>query len=117
MKLSSQLPGGSANGLDRLESALLANPHGQQVIILIVDCKQIATDTDSEEQEATARIKRAEWVTDDLYTAQKMFANAQAKRTGQTVLPIEQADEIEEIFAQIIDPTTGEVLGGGDDGE
>jgi short-subunit dehydrogenase len=115
MKLASKLPDGERNGLYGMEKALLQNPSGQQVVVMVVDCKSVTTDMDTEEQQATARIKRAEWITDDLETAQRLFENAVAKRTGQTVLPIEQANEIDRVFANIIDPNTGEILGGADD--
>lgn len=109
-KLSSELPGGDANGLTAIARHLLDNPADVHVVIGLVDCKRTTEDHDNGERVPTARVRRIEVVNaGDLDVAQQIMRRAVEERTGQTVLPIDLEDELRDAFGRI-DPATGEIL-------
>lgn len=88
IKLAPQLPKGTGNGLDPIIADLCDRPENTQVIIAIVDCKEIKTDTDTGEVIPTMRIRRVEAITGpDANTARRMFHRATERRTGHEALP------------------------------
>jgi hypothetical protein len=100
-KLSGTLPKEySDDGLGSINSELIANPHDTRVVIALVDCKSITTDTDSGYQIATARILHIEPLKDSDAEdrAREMLLDAQEERTGRKALPL-------------VDGKTGEVDG------
>lgn len=99
-KLASALPKGDGNGLDQLARALIDTPKDVHVIIALVDCKRITTDTDDGAIEPTARIRRVEVVTgaDDKARAAVMLRRALEKRTGTTVLPFDLEEDVKSAF-------------------
>lgn len=116
-KLSGKLPEGSANGLDRISSELVDQPHKIHVVLALVDCKSLATNVDSGEVVPTARIRRVEVVVrDDIGLVDQIMRRALERRTGKQVLPIELEDELRAAFDGV-DPHTGEVLNRTDDEE
>lgn len=111
-KLSSELPGGDANGLTAIARHLLDHPGDVHVVIGLVDCKRTTEDHDNGERIPTARVRRIEVVSaDDVEVARQIMRRAVETRTGQTVLPIDLEDELREAFGAI-DPHTGEILDG-----
>jgi hypothetical protein len=110
-RLVGNLPKGEGNGLDALARKLIDSPRDIHVVIALVDCKKIATDTDSGEVEPTARIRRIEAIQDeDRDIAAKMLRRALERRTGKAVLPFDLEEDIRAAFGNI-DPNTGEILG------
>lgn len=110
-KLVGALPKGEGNGLDALARKLIDSPRDIHVVIALVDCKKIATDTDSGEVEPTARIRRIEAIQEeDRDIAAKMLRRALERRTGKAVLPFDLEEDIRAAFGNI-DPATGEILG------
>ncbi|HNB96536.1 MAG TPA: hypothetical protein PLX07_16275 [Microthrixaceae bacterium] len=108
-KLVGTLPKGDGNGLDALARKLIDSPRDIHVVIALVDCKKIATDTDTGEVEPTAR--RIEAISDDdRDIAAKMLRRALEKRTGKVVLPFDLEEDLRAAFGRI-DPGTGEILG------
>jgi hypothetical protein len=94
-KLSSSLPKEySDDGLGSINSELIADPHAVRVVIALVNCKTIATDTDSGLQQATARILQIEPIGDPDAEdqARELLLNAQEERTGRRALPIPEID-------------------------
>ena len=90
-KLSSTLPKEySDDGLGSINKELIDNPHDARVVIALVDCKAITTDTDSGLQRATARILHIEPLTDSDAEdrAREMLLDAQEQRTGRKPLPL-----------------------------
>jgi hypothetical protein len=90
-KLSGTLPKEySDDGLGSINSELIANPHDTRVVIALVDCKSITTDTDSGHEIATARILHIEPIkdADAEDRAREMLLAAQEERTGRRALPI-----------------------------
>ena len=88
IKLNSQLPKGTANGLDPIVAELCDRPGDTQVVIAIVDCKEVKTDTDTGEIIPTMRIRRIEAITGpDAHTVRRMFHRATERRTGREALP------------------------------
>jgi hypothetical protein len=53
----------TANGLEPIVLPLCAEPERYQVVLAIVDCKEIKTDTDTGEVIPTMRIRRIEAIT------------------------------------------------------
>ena len=109
-RLASGLPKGDGNGLDSLARQLIDEPTSVHVIVALVDCKKITTDTDTGDVEPTARVRRIEVISDeDKDLAAKMLRSSLEKRTGKTVLPFDLEEDIRAAFGNF-DPKTGEVL-------
>lgn len=109
-KLASGLPKGDGNGLDALARKLIDDPHDVHVVVALVDCKKLTTDTDDGTVEPTARIRRIEAISDsDKDLAAKMLRRALEKRTGKTVLPFDLEEDLRAAFGNV-DPNTGEIL-------
>lgn len=88
IKLATQLPKGTAYGLDPIVADLCDQPDHTQVIIAIVDCKEVKTDTDTGEVIPTMRIRRVEAIVGpDAHTVRRMFHRATERRTGHEALP------------------------------
>ena len=110
-RLASGLPKGDGNGLDSLARQLIDEPTSVHVIVALVDCKKITTDTDTGDVEPTARVRRIEVINDaDKDLAAKMLRRSLEKRTGKTVLPFDLEEDIRAAFGNF-DPKTGEILG------
>lgn len=83
-KLSSSLPGNSdENGLDSPNAPMVRNPTDQHLVIAVMDCKTITTDTDTGFEIATARILRIEPLDGrEAEIAKELMQNAMERRTG-----------------------------------
>jgi len=110
-KLSSGLPKEtSGNGLSAIARDLVVNPMNRHVMIAVVDCSKITTDTSTGLMEPTARVLRIERVApQDAETAERLVRRALEHRLGDTVLPIDLEEDIEEWFGKgfKLDPETG----------
>lgn len=103
LKLSAALPASDdTNGLGVIADALVASPGDFHVVVAVLDCKKIETDTDTGEQTPTARIRRIEVVTrkDDKARLRALATRAFEKRTGKTVLPLDLEDELRDAFGE-----------------
>lgn len=110
-RLASGLPKGDANGLTALARPLIDTPEMVHVAIVLLDCKKIATEIDTGDVEATARILRLEAVLpQDHKVAEKLMRRSLEKRTGKVMLPFELEEQLRNAFGSV-DPGTGEVLG------
>ncbi|QOR55798.1 MAG: hypothetical protein YHS30scaffold324_30 [Catenulispora phage 69_17] len=99
IKLASALPKGTANGLEPIVLPLCAEPERYQVVLAIVDCKEIKTDTDTGEVIPTMRIRRIEAITGlDKPAARRMIERATERRTGRTELPFEMEADLTNAF-------------------
>jgi hypothetical protein len=99
VKLASGLPSGDANGLGALVNALAEDPRGLRVVLAIVDCKKIETNTDTGEVVPVARVRRIEaLLPEDKPLAERLLRRALEARTGRTVLPITLEDEVAAAF-------------------
>lgn len=58
--LSGKLPRSDANGIAAIASALVDQPEQHHVIIALVDCEKVTTNTDTGEVLPTARIRSVE---------------------------------------------------------
>ena len=113
-KLNGALPKGEANGLESLARILIDEPHQVHVIVALVDCRKVTTDTDTGDIEPTARIRRIEAIAaDDKPFVAKMMRRARERRTGMTVLPFDLEEDMREAFGGRVDPETGQI--GNDD--
>jgi hypothetical protein len=109
-KIQSTLPKGS-NGLTAIASRMVAQPNELHVVIAVLDCAKVTTDTDTGDSEPTARVLRVEAICDaDKPDALAMFKAAVAKRTGGTVLMND--DGWDEDLAAAFNLDTGEVRTG-----
>jgi len=109
-KLAAALPKGVGNGLDAIEAAMTEAPHEVHVVIALIDCKKVTTDSDTGEMEATARIRRIEAIeAGDKARAMAMMRRALESRTGATVLPFDLEQDVRAAFGSI-DPDTGQIL-------
>lgn len=112
IKLASALPGGDSNGLSPLVRDLIDNPHDMHVVVALVDCKQVTTDNDSGDVVPTARVRRIEAIRNPADGARitQLLRRAYEDRTGQTVLPLDLEDELQEVIDRLgVDPKTGEL--------
>lgn len=101
VKLTSALPkADEANGLAAIADRLVADPHAMHVAVVVLDCSQVTTDTDTDDKVPTARVRRIE-IVDDGEDKDRLRALAQRafeKRTGKTVLPLDLEDELRDAF-------------------
>ncbi|HEX4399648.1 MAG TPA: hypothetical protein VH136_18560 [Trebonia sp.] len=116
MKTNAVLPKGDENGLYTIAAELIADPKKYRAVIAIVDCRRVTIDQDNGEEAATIRIRRAEVVLpEDLAAAERLIRRALEHRLGQTTLPLDLEDEIEEAFRDM--PAELPLDDGGDDPE
>lgn len=86
-----------AHGLGALDSDLISDPTGRHLVIALVDCSKLMTDTDSGVTEPTVRVLLIEAVTpEDRRGAAASLRRSAEERHGGTTLPF--------------DPDTGEIL-------
>lgn len=96
---NASLPKGEENGLYAIAGELIADRKRYRVVIALVDCSRVMSDSDTGVEAATIRIRRAEVVLpDDMPAAEKLLRRSLEHRTGQTTLPLELEDEIEQAF-------------------
>lgn len=101
-KLAGALPKGEANGLQALARTLVDQPEKVHAVVMLIDCKRIATDCDTGDVEPTARIRRVEVVLqEDQEHAQKMLRRSLEKRTGKTVLPYDLEEDLRAAFGDV----------------
>lgn len=99
VKLASQLPKGTANGTGPIVADLCRDPENLQVVIAIVDCKNITTDTDTGDVIPTMRIRRIEAVTgSDKGAVRLILRRALERRTGRVELPLEFEQDLADAF-------------------
>lgn len=113
-KLSSSLPNSDANGLDSLNTEMVRQPSDQHIVIAVLDCKTITTDTDTGFEIATARILRVEPLSGpEAEQAEQLLQDAMERRTG-----VKKIDGIQNLLrngvglhvaGMTFDPDTGEV--------
>lgn len=112
-RLSPALPKDSSkNGLNAIASELLLDPLRRHLVIALVDCSKIVTDTATGDAEATVRVLRIEQVApDDVAEAERLVRRALEYRSHDTVLPLELERDLEEWFGKgvTVDTTTGVV--------
>lgn len=99
-KLASSLPNGEANGLPALARDLIDNPNQVHVVVALVDCKSVTTDTDTGDITPTARIRRIEPIKGDRDLVAKVMRRAMEERTGKTVLPFDLEEEMRAAFGE-----------------
>lgn len=104
-KIAGKLPSGEANGLGAITRDLVENPEKVHVVVALVDCSQITTDTDSGDVIPTARIRRIEAIADpeDGRRLRVLLRREWERRTGKTVLPFELEEDLRMAFGD--DPT------------
>lgn len=101
MKLAGALPKGDGNGLASLDRVVANDPDTRHVLIAVVSTRKLITDIETGDVEAQMKIDRVErLLAEDAELAEKMLRRALQKRSGETVLPIDVADEISEIFRE-----------------
>lgn len=112
-RLASGLPKGPENGLDAIARSLIADPTARRVVIAVVDCSRLTTNTDTDETVATVRVLRVEQVhPGDVAEAHRLVRRALEHRHGDSVLPLETERDLEAWFGQgfTLDPSTGELV-------
>lgn len=98
------LPKGDENGLYSIASELISDQKKYRAIVAIVDCRRVSIDSDTGEETATIRIRRAEVVLPaDLGAAERLIRRALEQRLGQTTLPLDLEEEIEATFREMTD--------------
>lgn len=110
-RLSSALPkDAEKNGLYAIERDLLEDPLRRHLVLAVVDCSKITTDTTTKAREATVRVLRIEQVhPDDAGEAERLVRRALEWRSGETVLPIDLEKDLDSWFGAgvTVDTTTG----------
>lgn len=108
IKLNATLPKGDSNGLGPLVLDLVQHPHRFKVVLAILDCKSVATNTDTGEVVPTARIRRIEPVlAEDMPTARRLMERALEKRTGRQMLPLGLEEEMRAAFDGVTEDGEG----------
>ena len=108
-KLSASLPDGERNGLIALTGELTDNPHKNQVVIAVINCKSISTDVDTGAVVPTARILRIDpLLAEDYKRAEQLMRRSLERRNGGETLPIDIEDDIQAIFSAITNDEASE---------
>jgi hypothetical protein len=99
-KLAASLPNGEGNGLAAIAGELVDTPEKVHVVVALVDCSKITTETDSGDIIPTARIRRIEAINDsaDGHHLRKLLRRQYERRTGKTVLPFELEEDLRAAF-------------------
>ena len=112
-RLAAALPkDATKNGLDAIASELLLDPLKRHLVLAVVDCSKITTDTATGDCDATVRVLRIEQVhPDDVAEAERLVRRALEYRSRDTVLPIDLERDLESWFGKdvTVDLTTGVV--------
>lgn len=99
VKLKSALPPGTANGLKNIADDLVHDPQQFRVVIAFVDCSETTVSTDTGEIVPTARIRRIMPIAEqDHPAARRLMMRALEEQTGQTTIPLELEDEMNDAF-------------------
>ena len=90
------------SGLAAIATELIDNPEKVHVVIALVDCVKVTTNTDSGDVVPTARIRRIEAIKDpaDGKRMQALMRREWERRTGKTVLPFEMEEEMRQAFGE-----------------
>jgi hypothetical protein len=98
--LASKLPDGDRNGLAAIAGELIDDPEKVHVVIALVDCSKVTTNTDTGDVVPTARIRRIEAIKDpaDGKRMRALLRREWERRTGKTVLPFEMEEEMRAAF-------------------
>lgn len=118
-RLQSGLPKGDQNGLTAIARDLVHAPTDRHLVVAVVDCSKITTNTDTGNTEATVRVLRIERVhPEDITEAERLVRRALEHRHGDTVLPLDVERDLEEWFGVGFDvnPETGELTATDDGG-
>ena len=112
-RLAAALPkDATKNGLDAIASELLLEPLKRHLVLAVVDCSKITTDTATGDCDATVRVLRIEQVhPDDVAEAERLVRRALEYRSRDTVLPIDLERDLESWFGKdvTVDLATGVV--------
>lgn len=93
-KLGSALPKDDGNGLVAISGELIRDPHQVHVVIAVVDCSKLSTDTDTGLVVPTARIRSIEAMKgEDAELAEQLLRRAYEARTGRNELPFDDDPE------------------------
>lgn len=90
VKITSSLP--KTNGLEAIAGRLVRDPHERHIVIAVIDCARIITDTDTDDSVPVARIRRIEVIRDDATHESHAAALLQAasdRRKGVEPLPFD----------------------------
>lgn len=101
IRLSGRLPRDERDGTGAISAAMVNDPESKHVIIAVVDCSKITTETDTGEVVPTARVRAIEAFTQDSpdgKEAYRIWQRAWELRTGQQQLPFELDREVREVF-------------------
>jgi hypothetical protein len=95
-KLASKLPDGDRNGLSAIATAMVEHPDKVHVVVALVDCSKLTTNTDTGDVVPTARVRRIEVMRDveDGRRLRQLLRREWERRTGKTVLPFEMEEEL-----------------------
>lgn len=106
INLAGRLPRDERNGTGVISAAMVNDPESKHVIIALVDCSRIISETDTGEIVPTARIRAIEGFSKDSpdgKQAYRLWQRAFESRTGQETLPFELDSELRDIFEKMDD--------------
>lgn len=99
VRLGGQLPAGDKNGLVRITSQLIDDPHAAHIAVVVLDCKQLTVNTDDETQVPLVRIRAIEplLTEGDIASASLALRKAFEQRTGKVELPFDMVQDAERV--------------------
>lgn len=110
MKNLANLPKGETNGLSAIagelaDEGMARKPRRLRAALAVFDSRRVTVDADTHDEIVTVRFLRIETLLpEDLGAAEKLLRRALEARSGQTTLPLELQDELDDLFAQMADP-------------
>jgi hypothetical protein len=107
VQLRAGLPQGEANGLKSATSEFVDKEDPRLVLALVSPSKYV-TDADTGEETVQLKVRRVELVVDgdDVEQLQRIMLRAHERRTGQTMLPFDTEQAIEQAFREFALGTT-----------
>lgn len=99
IRLASGLPEGDKNGLPSIADALVEDPKGLHVAIVLLDAGRLITSVDDDSTLPVARIRAIEPIAQgpDADELRRLLRRAVEKRTGQTELPLDLERALDEL--------------------
>lgn len=111
MKINGALPKGNADGLSHVETRVIQSRKMVAALVML-DPASIDEDVETGDKSVRMKIRRIEAILpEDVDAATRLLRRAFEDRTGQTTLPIEVEEDLDEALRGVrFDAATGEVI-------
>lgn len=111
MKINGALPKGDADGISHVQPRVIQSRKMVAAVVML-DPASIDEDVETGDKSVRMRVRRIEaLLPEDVDAATRLLRRAFEQRTGQTTLPIEVEEDLDEALRGVrFDAATGEVI-------